>query len=164
VRHVRTLTRSKALAALSSADVRAFLTFVAVHRLVSASTQNQAFNARLFFDRPVLNQACGKVEGVVRAQRTPSVPVVLSRREIETILRHLPPPDALVVKRLYGCGPRLSACLQLRVQCVHVAAGVFTSHGGKGGQDRTVPLPETILPELRAPLEALKELHQSQSL
>ena len=46
------------------------------------------------------------------------------------------------------------------MQCVNVAAGVFTIHDGKGGKDRTVPLPETILPELRAQLEALKELHQ----
>jgi len=46
------------------------------------------------------------------------------------------------------------------VQCFNVDAGVFTIHDGKGGKDRTVPLPETILPELRAQLEALKDLHQ----
>ena len=72
----------------------------------------------------------------------------------------MPPPDDLVVKLLYGCGLRVSECLQLRVQCFNVAAGVFTIHDGKGGKDRTVPLPDTILPELRAPLEALKDLHQ----
>ena len=72
----------------------------------------------------------------------------------------MPPPDDLVVKRLYGCGLRLSEGVQLRVQCVNVAAGVFTMHDGKGGKDRTVPLPDTILPELRAPLEAWQELHQ----
>jgi hypothetical protein len=33
-------------------------------------------------------------------------------------------------------------------------------HDGKGRKDRTVPLPDTILPALRAPLEALKDLHQ----
>jgi integron integrase len=127
---------------------------------VSASTQNQACNALLFFYRHVLNKEFGKVEGVVRAKRKPYVPVVLSRQEIETILRHLPPPYALVVKLLYGCGLRRSACLQLRVQCFNVDAGVLTIHDGKGGKDRTVPLPETMLPELRAQLEALNELHQ----
>ena len=40
---------------LSSADVKEFLTSLAVDRKVSASTQNQAFNARLFFYRHVLN-------------------------------------------------------------------------------------------------------------
>ena len=76
VRHFQTFTRSKDPAALSSADVREFLTFLAVHRKVSASTQNQAFNALLFFYRHVLNKEFGKVEGVVRAKRKPYVPVV----------------------------------------------------------------------------------------
>jgi Phage integrase, N-terminal SAM-like domain len=56
VRHLQTFTRSKAPAALSSTDVREFLTWLAVHRKVSASTQNQAFNALLFFYRHVLNK------------------------------------------------------------------------------------------------------------
>jgi integrase len=72
----------------------------------------------------------------------------------------VPPPDDLVVKLLYGCGLRVSECLQLRVQCLNFEAGVFTIHDGKGGKDRTVPLPETMLPELRAQLEGLKDLHQ----
>jgi hypothetical protein len=42
VRHLQTFTRSKDPAALSSAEVREFLTFLAVQRKVSASTQNQA--------------------------------------------------------------------------------------------------------------------------
>jgi integron integrase len=160
VRHLQTFTRSKDPASLSSADVREFLTCLAVARKVSASTQNQAFNALLFFYRHVLNKEFGKVEGVVRAKRKPYVPVVLSREEIAAILQHLPPPYDLVVKLLYGCGLRLSECLQLRVQCFNFDAGVLTIHHGKGGKDRTVPLPETILPELRAQLESLKDLHQ----
>ena len=96
VRHFQTFTRSKDPASLSSADVREFLTSLAVDRKVSASTQNQAFNALLFFYRHVLNKEFGKVEGVVRAKRKPYVPVVLSRAEIETILQHLPPPYDLV--------------------------------------------------------------------
>ncbi len=160
VRHFQTFTRSTDPASLSSADVREFLTCLAVERKVAASTQNQAFNALLFFYRHVLNKEFGKVEGVVRAKRKPYVPVVLSREEIQAILQHLPPPYDLVVKLLYGCGLRLSECLQLRVHCFNFDAGVLTIHDGKGGKDRTVPLPATILPELRAQLASLKDLHQ----
>jgi site-specific recombinase XerD len=71
-----------------------------------------------------------------------------------TRLRHVPPPDELVVKLWYGCGLRGSEGVQLRVQGLHVAAGVCTMHDGKGGKDRTVPLPDTMLPALRAPLDA----------
>jgi hypothetical protein len=87
VRHLQTFTRSKDPASLSSADVREFLTSLAVDRKVSASTQNQAFNALLFFYRHVLNKEFGKVEGVVRAKRKPYVPVVFSREEIKAILQ-----------------------------------------------------------------------------
>jgi site-specific recombinase XerD len=159
VRHVQTWTRSQDPASLSSADVREFLTLLAVDRKVSASTQNQAFNALLFVYRHVLHKEFGKVEGVVRAKRKPYVPVVLSREEIATILQSWPPPYDLVVKLLYGCGLRLSECLQLRVSCLNVDAGVLTIHDGKGGKDRTVPLPATMLPELRAQLASLKDLH-----
>jgi site-specific recombinase XerD len=76
VRHLQTLTRSKDPAALSSTDVREFLTCLAVQRKISASTHNQAFTALLFFYRHVLNKAFGKVEGVVRAKRKPYIPVV----------------------------------------------------------------------------------------
>jgi integron integrase len=160
VRHLQTCTRSQGPKWRSSADVKEFLPFLAVTKKVAASTQNQAFNALLFFYRHVLHQEFGTVEGVVRAKRKPYVPVVLSRAEIAAILPHLPPPYDLVVNLLYGCGLRLSECLHLRVQCFNVDAGVLTIHDGKGQKDRTVPLPETILPELRAQLASLKDLHQ----
>jgi integrase len=99
------------------------------------------------------------VEGGIRAKRTPDVPGVLSRAEMATILPYVPPPSELVVKRWYGGGLRLSACLNLRVHCFNVDAGVLTIHDGKGQKDRTVPLPATMLPALRAPLASLKDLH-----
>jgi hypothetical protein len=40
---------------------------LAVKQQVSASSQNQAFNALLFFFRHVLNKEFGKLDGVVRA-------------------------------------------------------------------------------------------------
>jgi len=157
----QTFTRSKSPAMLSADDVKSFLTFLAVKKRVAATTQNQAFNSLLFFYRHVLHKEFGQVEGVVRAKRKPYIPVVLSRDEINGILKHLGPPYDLVVKLLYGCGLRLFECLGLRVQCMNFDAGVLTVHDGKGQKDRTVLLPQTILPELRAHLESLKVLHQN---
>lgn len=141
LRHFQTFTRSKQPDFLTAADVKEFLTWLAVKKEVSASTQNQAFNAFLFFYRHVLHRDFGKVEGVVRAKRRPYIPVVLSREEINTILSHPAPPYDLVVKLPYGCGLRLFECLNLRVQCLNFDAGVITIHDGKGKKDRTVPLP-----------------------
>jgi hypothetical protein len=115
VRKFQTFTRSRDPQSLSSSDVKEFPTSLAVTRNVSASTQNQAFNALLFFYLHVLDKQFGKIDGVVRAKRKPYIPVVLSRGEINSILKNLSPPYDLVVKLLYGCGLRLSECLELRV-------------------------------------------------
>jgi integron integrase len=108
----------------------------------------------------VLKKEFGKIDGVVRAKRKPYIPVVLSRKEIDTVLKHLEPPFDLVVKLLYGCGLRLFECLRLRVQNLNFDAGILTVHDGKGQKDRTVPLPEKIVPELERHLESLKDLHK----
>lgn len=159
-RPFQSFTKSKLPQSLSPDDVREFLTSLAVRRKVSASTQNQAFNALLFFFRHVLGKEFGKVEGVVRAKRKPYLPVVLSRQEVDEILAHLSPPYDLVVKMLYGCGLRLFECLNLRIHCFNFDAGILTVHDGKGKKDRTVPIPQSILHELRAQLRFLKDLHQ----
>jgi integron integrase len=160
MRRFQTFTRSKSPEQLSSADVKEFLTFLAVTQKVAASSQNQAFNALLFLYRHVLKKEFGRIEGVVRAKRRPYIPVVLSREEIDLILGLLARPYNLIVKMLYGCGLRLSECLNLRMQCFNFDAGVLTVHDGKGGKDRTVPLPEVVISELRARVDALKELHR----
>jgi integrase len=68
-------------------------------------------------------------------------------------------PYDLVVKLLYGCGLRLFECLKLRVQSLNFDFGVLTVHDGKGKKDRTVPLPQSIMPDLKAHLERVKKLH-----
>jgi len=153
-------TRSKSPELLSTDDVKAYLTHLAIKRKVAASTQNQAFNALLFFYRHVLKREFGKIDGVVRAKHKPYVPVVLSRGEIDEVLKHLEPPYDLAVKLLYGCGLRLFECLKIRVNWLNFDAGVITVHDGKGKKDRTLPLPETIIQELRDHLESLKKLHE----
>lgn len=64
------------------------------------------------------------------------------------------------VKLLYGCGLRLFECLNLRISCFDLDEGMLTVHGGKGKKNRTVPLPESILSEIRNQFELLTDLHE----
>ena len=160
VRQLQAFSKSIAPELLTTDHVKDFLTFLAVKKQVAAATQNLAFNALLFFYRYVLGKEFGIVEGVVRAKRRPYIPVVLSRQEIDLVIKNLSPPYDLVVKILYGCGLRLFECIGLRVQCLNFDAGVVTIHDGKGQKDRTVPLPQSIIKELRDHVLALHELHR----
>lgn len=66
----------------------------------------------------------------------------------------------MVVKLLYGCGLRLFECLQLRVKDFNFDTGILEAHDGKGKKDRTVALPERIIPQLKTHLESAIDLHQ----
>ena len=57
-------------------------------------------------------------------------------------------------------GLRLSECLKLRVQDLNFDMNILTVHDGKGKKDRTVPLPEVLIPELKTHLETVFQLHQ----
>jgi integron integrase len=159
-RKFQAFVRSKQPTDLDGEDVKRFLTFLAVERGVAASTQNQAFNALLFLFRHALHREFGHLEGVARAKRRPYVPVVLSRHEVDQVLAQLEPPFQLVASLLYGCGLRISECLQLRVHCLNLESMLLTVHDGKGQKDRTVPLPTKLEVSIRGQLEAVKRLHQ----
>ncbi|MFH1260235.1 MAG: integron integrase [Elusimicrobiota bacterium] len=159
-RQFRKFLRNKPPQELLPADVKAYLTYLAVNCRVSASTQNQAFNALLFLFRHVLKKDFGDHKDVPRAKKSKYIPVVLSRQEIDAVLKHLQYPYNLVVKLLFGCGLRLFECLQLRVKDFNFDAGIITIHG-KGEKDRTLPIPRTIVSELTAQLEAVKKLHDN---
>ena len=157
----QTFTKSKDPRLVAMDDVKGFLSFLAVETKISASSQNQAFNALLFLFKHVLEKEFGKLEGVVRAKRKPYIPVVLSREEVDRIIARLDQPYALVVQLLYGCGLRLFECLQLRIQDLNFAMRVLTVHDGKGQKDRTVPLPETLVSELQTQLEQVARVHEA---
>ena len=150
--------KNKPPAALTTVDVKEYLGFLAVKCKVAASTQNQAFNSLLFFFRHGLKREFGELRDVPRAKKSLYIPAVLSREEIDAIVKELSPPYNLVVKVLFGCGLRLFEGLQLRVKDFNFDVNVLTVHG-KGKKDRTVPLPESILPELKAQITAVGELH-----
>ena len=100
------------------------------------------------------------MKDVPRAKRKPYIPVVLSREEIDKIISNLKNPYDLVVKLLYGCGLRLFECMDLRVSNFNFDTGILTVHDGKGKKDRTLPLPEKTIQELKDHLESVVALHQ----
>jgi len=159
IRSFHGFVRNRPPSTLGMADVRDFLSDLAVRKQVSASTQNQAFNALLFLFRHVLEREFGQLEGVVRARRRQRIPVVLSRQELEAIIARLESPCALLAGLLYGCGLKLSEGLKLRVQDIDFSSGKIAIHDGKGGKGRSVPLPQKLIGPLREQLQTVKRLH-----
>ena len=138
---------------LSGNDIRKFLDTLAVENQVSASTQNQALNALVFFYRFALEKEPGDDILAIRARRPKRLPVVLTKDEINSIFSFLNKTNLLIARLLYGTGLRLQECLQLRVKDIDFENNVITVRGGKGDKDRATILPESIKRDLQSHLQ-----------
>ena len=103
---------------------------------VSASTQNQALKALVFLYREVLQSPLGKMEAFVRAKRPKNLPIVLTKGEVQSVLKHMEGVPRLVALLLYGSALRLLECLTLRVKDLDFERMEIRVRGGKGGKDR----------------------------
>ena len=143
---------------LPAAKMEAFLTQLA-RQEVSASTQNQAFCAMLFFYKEVLKQEVGKVDSV-RAKKPVHLRFAPERGEVMKLIAAVKDvggyPTALIVKLIYGCGLRVSEPLNLRVKDVLLEDSKLVICGAKGGKDRFVALPCSLVSELKAQLNFAK--------
>ncbi len=120
------------------------LTWLAVERRVSASTQNQALSALLFLYKEVLSIEIGVVPPVVRARTPERLPVVLSREEIGALLKQFTGTMRLMVMLLYGTGVRIEECVDLRVKDLDFDRHQIIVRQGKGRKDRVTMLPAEV--------------------
>lgn len=146
---------------LGAPHLRQFLSHLATHERVAASTQNQACSALLFLYRAVLGRDLSDVTGVVRAKRPARLPVVLSRSEVAAVLARLQGALWLMASLMYGAGLRLLECVRLRVQDIDFACGKIVVRDGKGRKDRQTLLPRSLVAPLRAHLEQARARHES---
>ncbi|MGE4489399.1 MAG: integron integrase, partial [Kiritimatiellales bacterium] len=139
--------------------VREFLEYLALVRGVAPSTQAQALNALVFLYGQVLKVELGDLGEYRRPARKRRLPVVLSPGEVQRLLASMSGRNQLMASLLYGAGMRLMECVRLRVQQIDFENGYILVVDGKGGKDRRVPLPEKVIPELKAHLEGVKAQH-----
>jgi hypothetical protein len=158
-RHFLEFHAAISLGDLSAAHVRGFLEHLAIGRNVTASTQNQALSALLFFFQHVLARELGELGETVRARTGRKLPIVLSREELRRLLAATEGTSGLMLRLLYGGGLRLMECVRLRVKDVDLERELTTVRSGKGNKDRTVPLPRSLSAELERHRERLRLLH-----
>ena len=146
---------------LKGSDVVSFLQYLAVRRNVSASTQNQALNALVFFFEHALKQPLGDLGGFVRAKRPKRLPVVMTPNEVTRLLEHMEGKQRLMASLMYGTGMRLMDCARLRVQDIDFEYRQIIIRDSKGKKDRVVPLPERLIEALTIHLDEVRSLHRA---
>jgi integron integrase len=143
LRHPRTLGGS---------EVESFLNALVNQRNISASTHKQALCALLFLYREVLDQDLPWMQQIQRPAVRKHVPAVLTVAQVRDVLARMQGEPAVVARVLYGCGLRLNEALKLRVKDVDFERHVLIVRSGKGGKDRVVMLPRSLVTDLHAQL------------
>lgn len=145
---------------MGKTEIEAFLTWLAVARNVSASTQTQALSALLFLYKEVLEQDFPWLTEVTRAKKPRRLPTVLTRDEVSRLLAAVDDAQmALVVHLLYGTGMRLMECVRLRVKDVDFGQREIIVREGKGNKDRVTMLPERLAEALRGQIDFVSRQH-----
>ncbi|MBK6688332.1 MAG: integron integrase [Deltaproteobacteria bacterium] len=147
---------------MGAPEIEAFLSYLAVKRKVSASTQNQALSALLFLYRDVLSMGeRPDLDSIVHAKRLQRLPTVLTPREVTLVLNEMRGTSAMVARLLYGAGLRLQEGLSLRVKDIDFTNCQLMVRSGKGGKDRRALLPERMAPILFRHLNLVQKRHEA---
>ena len=100
---------------------------------VAASTQNQAFNAMVFFYQEVMAVPLLNIQAL-RARRPEQLRHAPGREDtlrlLKTVAADAGTAISLVVRLLYGCGLRVAEPLSLRVKDVDLEAGQILIRAG----------------------------------
>ena len=146
---------------MGKSDIEAFLSHLAIDRKVSASTQNQAFNALLFLYRHVLEKEIGDNINAVRAKKPKRLPTVMTKEETVKVINALTGVHQLMAKLLYGSGLRLMECARLRVKDMDIDRLQILLREAKGNKDRVTMLPESGVPSLKDHLLHVEQLFEN---
>ena len=145
---------------MGALEVELYLTHLAVGEKVSTNTQKQALNALVFLYHRVLQKPLGQFRDIARPKRPQRRPLVLSKDEVERILRVMSGTHQLIATLLFGTGMRLLECMRLRAKDVDLALNQIVVRDGKGWKDRVTMLPQRIKPELEKHLARVREIHR----
>jgi integron integrase len=146
--------------AMGAAEIRQYLSHLATHQQVAASTQNVALAALLFLYREVLGIELPLIENVERAKRPQRIPVILSKDEVKRVLAQLAGTHHLMASLLYGAGLRLMECVRLRIKDIDFEYCQINVRDGKGEKDRRTILPAPLVETLQNHLARVRLQHQ----
>lgn len=99
-----------------------------------------------------------------RIKRYKSIPVVMSKQEVEATFARMSGTAHLMAELIYGTGMRIHKCMSLRVKDTDFDLRSITVRAAKGNKDRAMLLPEALMSALRNHLIKVAQLHKSDVL
>jgi len=139
--------KGKNYSKLEEENIRDFL-LRCTEKKISPQSRNLFLNAIKFYYRNVIKNS-QKIK-IQSAKKPKSLPVVLSRKEIEKILET--PKNAkhkLLLSLAYGAGLRVSEVVSLKVQDLDLEEMILHIKQAKGQKDRISVVPKKLINDLQ---------------
>ena len=143
---------------MAAVEVERFLTFLAVEKNVSISTQKIALNALVFLYNRVLDKPLGDMAEFNRSKKQRNLPVVLNRSEVGRLLVKMSGVPNLMASLLYGSGLRRIEVVRLRVKDIDFDYLELKVWHGKGFKNRLATLAPELVPRLENQIERVRVL------
>jgi site-specific recombinase XerD len=126
-----------------------YLKYLVYEKKVSPSYQNQIINAIKFYFEHVLGHQ-RTIYNFDRPIKAKKLPKVLSQQEVKLILESVSnTKHKAMLSTIYGCGLRISECINLRIEDIDSQKSRIWVRNAKGRKDRLTLLPESLLLLLR---------------
>lgn len=140
---------NKEIKDIDNEDIIRFNNDYILKKQLSASYQNTFVNSIKLFFRIVENRKID-VELIHRPKRAKTLPNVLSKEEVKSILNaHSNIKHRAMLSLIYACGLRRGELLSLKQKSVDSKRGVLIIKQAKGKKDRIVPISNKIIEFLR---------------
>jgi site-specific recombinase XerD len=132
---------------LNMNDIKEFL-FHCEKKGISAQSRNLFLNAIKFYYRSILGK--DTIIAIPSAKRSKSLPIVLSRDEIERLLQStVNAKHRLLLSLAYGAGLRVSEVISLKVCDIDFNEKILSLKQAKGKKNRISVLPEKVADSLK---------------
>ncbi|MBI2579359.1 MAG: tyrosine-type recombinase/integrase [Candidatus Aenigmarchaeota archaeon] len=128
---------------ISKDDVKDYVRRLLAEKKDPASV-NLAISSVNFFFREVMRKPYMALDKRVKEKK--KIPEVLTKEEVKRLISAISnPKHRLMLEFLYGCGLRLSELVNLKPGDINTEERLLKVREGKGGKDRFVSVPETVI-------------------
>jgi site-specific recombinase XerD len=135
---------------LTPERLRSYFYYCAAKLKLSENIIHSRINAVKFYFEQVLHHEKLFFENIPRPKKKSILPKVLSKNDVVKIFAQLEnPKHALMLKLCYGMGLRVSEIVNLKIVNIDSSRMLVHIEAAKGKIDRYVPLPSSILEDLR---------------
>ena len=127
---------------------------------VSASTQNLAFHAIRFLYEKVIGVPLGDLSNIPRATGHERIVDVPPMEDAMRIVKSVSGKTGTALRLILGTAGRLHDILRIRVKDLDFRRKLVAIQESKGGKSRLVPMPETLIPELKQLVREREKIHE----